>query len=52
MQIDVSGFGELRLTFAAKNGSQNEVAGEKYFQKNPVRGVPKRQQRAASKLAG
>jgi hypothetical protein len=34
MQIDVSGFSELRLTFAAKKGSQNKVAREKYFQKN------------------
>jgi hypothetical protein len=52
MQIDVSGFAELRLTFACQNGSQKRVRREKYLQTNPARVVPKGQQRAASKLAG
>jgi hypothetical protein len=55
MQFDVSGFAELRLTFACQNGSQKRVCREKYFQENrrPWRGLmPKGQQRAASKLAG
>jgi hypothetical protein len=34
MQFDVSGFAEMRLTFACQNGSQNRVWREKYFQKN------------------
>jgi hypothetical protein len=55
MQIDVSGFAKMGLTFACQNGSQNRVRREKYFQENRRRvgGImPKGQQRAASKLAG
>jgi hypothetical protein len=34
MQIDVSGFAKVRLTFACQNGSQKRVCRGKYFQKN------------------
>jgi hypothetical protein len=52
MQIDVSGFAKVALTFDCQNGSQKRVRQEIYFRKNAARDVPKRQHRAASKLAG